>query len=151
MTSSSLTTLVAAGFVRAGIWRGGEDIHHFVPAQPGVYVFVVQGKIMYVGSSKGTVEKTTLRSRMRSYQRSQSNGLSKRPVHLAIAELHKVKGKIEVFTLVPDMSEQQIKWKGLPIDLVTGLEAGLIRKFIPKWNIRGRPTVSETVSKRSFE
>ena len=146
MTSSSLTKLVAAGFVRAGIWRGGEDIHHYVPDQPGVYVFVVQGKIMYVGLSKGSLEKTTLRSRIRNYQQKQHNGSSKRPVHLAITELHKAKGKIEVFTLVPDLSEQQIKWKGLPIDLVAGLEAGLIDKFDPEWNIRGRPTVSETVS-----
>jgi hypothetical protein len=46
-----------------------------------------------------------------------------------LAEGHEV----EVFTIVPP----RITLHGLPIDVVAGLEEGLIRSWRPIWNRRG--------------
>lgn len=53
------------------------------------------------------------------------NGLIKNLLH---------KGEtIELIAAVPDATT----WNGLPVDVVTGLETGLVKKFRPSWNKRG--------------
>ena len=43
--------------------------------------------------------------------------------------------EVTVLTIV---SLKPIRWRGLPVDLITGLEAGLTRELQPKtkWNLR---------------
>ena len=133
MSGSDLARLEFAGFTRR-VWTRIED----VPTAPGVYAFVVRREVMYIGSAQGS--KGSMRGRIRNYQRHQredSETKRRRPVHREITRVHKNKGKIDVYTLRLRQS-QQIKWKGLPVDLASGLEAGLIRELHPKWNHRGR-------------
>jgi hypothetical protein len=134
-----LNRLKSAGFSSIGIWRQGEHISPKAPKEPGVYAFVTQGEVMYVGSSKGSPKRTS-RKRIGEYETNQDGNADDRLVHREIAEVHKIKGEIEVYTLV--LSPWKLYWNALPIDLVTGLEAGLIRDFDPKWNRRGRGSIA---------
>ncbi len=69
---------------------------------------------------------------MRSYERRQRSHSTTRPVHVALATALESNGPVEVYTFVPELSDK-VWWKGLPIDLILGLEAGLIREFHPVW------------------
>jgi hypothetical protein len=140
MTKDALAQIVAAGFTRSAIWREAEQTQVFaeVPAEPGIYAFVVEGQVRYIGKTH-----TTLRGRMMNYQRRQRMQALSRPVHLAITEVHRGKGEIEVYTIVPDLSDHRL-WNGLRVDFVVGLEAGMIQQFKPVWNQppRDEPVVS---------
>ena len=129
-----------AGFECTGVFSLGADNtirlpHKDIPDLPGLYAFVVGGEIMYIGSSNGS--RTTLRKRMRSYARKQRQGSDSRPVHAAISGVLKDKLEVEIYTLKFD-AQPLLSWQNLPVDLVLGLEAGLIMEINPPWNRRGR-------------
>ena len=39
-------------------------------------------------------------------------------------------------TVLTIINLKPIQWRGLPVDLIAGLEVGLIRELQPKWNRR---------------
>jgi hypothetical protein len=130
---TSLDTLTTAGFERFGEWQhGAEHGPHGVgwgfpcPAIPGVYAFVVDGAVMYVGSAQ-----RGLRTRLRQYTGSTTLKTAARIRAEIIAALS-AGCTVEVYSLTPP----QIEWHGLPVDLVAGIEEGLIRKLRPAWNQR---------------
>lgn len=130
---TSWEVLVQSGFHDLGEWlpRGdGEfELSAQVPAAPGVYAFVVDGWVRYVGLTQ-----TGLRTRMSHYRRGhvrqKTSARVKGLIKAALAE-----GKqVRVLIAVP---EEDSQWNGLPINIAAGLEAGLIRMIRPVWNILG--------------
>ena len=123
--------LEAGGFARVGAWRltaAGDGIVLDGEAErlAGVYAYVVDGRVHYIGSAQ-----RVLHNRFRRYITSQTMRTSMRVRGEIIACL--TQGNIvEIFALVPP----KLSWRGLPVDLVAGLEEGLIRSMRPSWNRR---------------
>jgi hypothetical protein len=68
--TASAAWLIAAGFMRAGVWRRDEvsgsvrfDGEAALPREPGVYAYAVAGEVRYVGSAQ-----RGLRRRLRHYE-----------------------------------------------------------------------------------
>jgi hypothetical protein len=133
---ANLTRLTSCGFERSAGWRLNEtDVavcEGHLPIEPGIYAFVVGREVRYIGSALSGI-----RSRIIGYERKQRRLSASRPVHVMLSKALKLDEQIEVYTLVPDLSEK-LEWRGLPIHLLLGLEAGLIQEFAPAWNRRGR-------------
>ena len=128
---TSWEVLLRAGFRFLGEWKGeNEDfqIDAKAPVDAGVYSFVVDDIVMYVGLTQ-----RGLRGRLdgyrRGYERQKTNARVKGLILEALASGKRVK----VLVAVPDPSE----WNGLPVNTAAGLEAGLISMIQPAWNILG--------------
>ncbi len=52
--------------------------------------------------------------------------------------IHKALKSGSEVTVLTIVNLKPIRWRGLPVDLIPGLEEGLIRELQPKWNRRGR-------------
>ena len=125
--------LIQAGFHDLGEWVRLEDgefeLSAQAPVSPGVYAFVVDGWIRYIGLTQ-----TGLRTRMNHYRRGHvRQKTSARVKGLIKATLAKGK-QVKVLIATP---EEDSHWNGLPINIAAGLEAGLIRMIRPEWNILG--------------
>jgi hypothetical protein len=123
--------LLKAGFERIGTWeRHGESIHlkGDIPKEPGTYAHIVNGKVFYVGSATMGVKK-----RLKFYEKpGRTQTTSIRIKALIIDALTKGKD-VSTLSIQPEPTE----WNGLPVDLVTGIETGLVKKLSPPWNKRG--------------
>lgn len=124
--------LEAGGFIRAGAWRLNEDhsraaFHGDAPSEAGVYAYLVDGVISYVGSAQ-----RGLARRLRRYVLADNKRTSMR-VRQEIEKQLQDGRAVDVFTIVPE----HMTHNGLPIDPVVGLEEGLIRFVKPEWNLRG--------------
>lgn len=123
--------LLDAGFKRYGRWEfEGEHIHLVgdIPTDPGVYAHVVDGKVYYVG-----VATMGLKKRLYFYAKPGSTQRTSIRVNGLIKEELKAGRTVELIAAFPEPTS----WNGLPVDTVTGLESGLVKKFSPPWNKRG--------------
>jgi hypothetical protein len=127
--------LLAGGFVRAGVWRRDDRTGSIrfegdapLPKEPGVYAYAVGGVVQYVGSAQ-----RGLRRRLRHYEITKTLRTAHR-IRQEILTLLADGREVEVFTIVPPPITLST---GLPIDVVAGLEEGLIRSWRPIWNRRG--------------
>lgn len=134
-----INVLIGAGFAHVATWRrdpaGGVSFQGQFPPCPGLYLFVEGEVIQYVGSASDGLHR-----RMGSYQRRQNGRPSPRPVHAALTASVMRGASIAVFVKVVADSEQ-CEWNGLPLDILLGVEAALIKKLAPPWNRRGRQSV----------
>jgi len=126
--------LIEGGFVRAGAWHRDEASGSIrfvgekpLPREAGVYAYAVCGVVHYVGSAQ-----SGLRSRLRHYEIAKTLRTAHRIRQEVLAVLAAGR-EVEVFTIVPPPETVN----GLPVDMVLGLEAGLIRSWRPVWNRRG--------------
>ncbi len=126
------SALLAGGFKRSGCWRGTEtggiELDFDSDRAPGVYAYVVDDVVMYVGSAQ-----RGLHRRFRNYILSQTMRTSQR-VRGEIVRVLSSGRTVEIYTLLPPAHD----WNGLPVDLIAGVEEGLIRAALPEWNLRGR-------------
>lgn len=124
--------LSSGGFKRVGEWRlagdGGFDLTDPAPKEPGVYAFVLDDEIVYVGLTL-----TGLHTRMGHYRRGYENMATSKRVNGLILEALRAGGKVEVLVAMPRPAE----WHSMPVNNAAGLEAGLISHLLPRWNIRG--------------
>ena len=128
----AIDILVDAGFQKLGAWMadgvGGIALTVSAPRDAGVYVFVVDGLIKYIGVSSAGI-----RSRMSNYRARQKGQRTSARVNQIIKE-HVAAGTIvEVYVATPPALE----WNGLPVVTAAGLEAGLIKMVQPPWNKMG--------------
>ena len=139
-SDAGLARLIEAGFGLAGTWALKDGIASCMgnfPDIAGVYVFIANGKICYVGSAQHSLQK-----RMLSYQRRQANRSSSRPVHASLTDALASGSEVKVYILaIAPVIE--VGSHGLPINYLIGLEAGLIEKLDPTWNRRGRKAILE--------
>lgn len=122
--------LKRAGFVLIAEWKlveGNLRLEGEIPDNPSVYAHVVEGIVMYVGMAS-----KSLRQRMYFYVKpgkTQSTNLRMTP--LINGQLAAGK-RVWLLAAQPGVGE----WNGLSIDLVAGLEAGLLKTLRPPWNLR---------------
>lgn len=125
------SVLCDAGFERVGNWVLDKDtiaLQGDIPTAPGVYAHVVDGHVFYIGvASMGLKGRLHFYAKPGPTQRTsiRINGL----IRQKLASGHEV----WVVAAFPNAGV----WNGLPVDTVTGLEAGLIREIRPPWNKRG--------------
>ncbi len=130
--------LTANGFSLSARWELQENSRVQLigepPKQPGVYAFAVDGEVCWVGKTKKGIAK-----RMRDYEIVKNNIKKKERqgvrIRTLISKALKSGSEVTVLTIV---SLKPIQWRGLPVDLIAGLEMGLIHKLQPKWNLRER-------------
>lgn len=124
--------LIEAGFSRLGQWALVSDdafeLDCIVPADPGVYVFVVDSVIRYIGLTQ-----RGLRGRMGHYVRGHSRQRTSARVKGLILAALGAGSRVEILIATPGATE----WRGLPVLTAPGLEAGLIRMIQPAWNMQG--------------
>lgn len=121
--------LLRAGFSNIGEWtRTGDSGIKLIgdpPERPGVYAFVLEGVIAYVGSTV-----SGLRSRMDQYRHGYEGQRTNRRVKGLIHAAIESGRKVEVLVATPEHRD----WNGLPVNTAVGLEAGLIQIIHPPWN-----------------
>lgn len=124
--------LIEAGFSQLGQWALVSDdaieLDCIVPADPGVYVFVVDSVIRYIGLTQ-----RGLRGRMGHYVRGHSRQRTSARVKGLILAALGAGSRVEILIATPEATE----WRGLPVLTAPGLEAGLIRMIQPEWNMQG--------------
>lgn len=94
---------------------------------PGVYAYAVDGVVMYVGSAQ-----RGLHGRLRRYEISRTLRTSAR-IRTEVLKSLANGCEVEVY-LLPE--PPAISWNGLPVNLIAGIEEGLIQALKPAWNIR---------------
>lgn len=128
----AIDVLTAAGFERLGTWvadgAGGIGLDTSAPRDAGVYVFVVDGLIKYIGVSRAGI-----RSRMSNYRLGQAGQKTSARVNQIIKEYVTAGTVVEIYIAMPPALE----WNGLPVITAAGLEAGLIKMIQPPWNKMG--------------
>ena len=140
--SGDASTLADMGFLQAGRFVADasdskrmkfETIIEGLPKSPGVYAFLVNDKMIYVGSTTST---KGISSRVAQYCLSSKNSKS-RPVHGLLRSHTRQEREIEVW-IMPTEEDLPIGDRGLFVDVAIGVEAWLIKKFKPDGNPRGR-------------
>jgi hypothetical protein len=134
MLVRSVEQLIEGGFTHVGAWHRDETSGSIrfvgekpLPREPGVYAYAVDGVVHYVGSAQ-----RGLRNRLRHYEIAKTLRTAHRIRQEVLSVLADGRA-VEIFTIVPP--PQTVN--GLPVDMVSGLEEGLIRSWRPDWNRRG--------------
>jgi hypothetical protein len=95
---------------------------------PGVYAFVVDDIVVYVGLTL-----SALKTRLDKYRRRHKSQKTSSRINGRISQTLSEGKKVKVLVATPEPSE----WQELPVNTAAGLEAGLLEMIRPSWNIRG--------------
>jgi hypothetical protein len=129
---TSWTVLTDAGFVLLGEWTHKSNsllmLDAKAPNAPGVYAFVVDDNVVYVGLTL-----SGLKIRLDQYRRGHKGQKTSSRINGRISETLRAGKKVKVLVATPEPQE----WQELPVNTAAGLEAGLIEMIRPAWNIRG--------------
>ncbi|MCW6037447.1 GIY-YIG nuclease family protein [Spirulina subsalsa FACHB-351] len=124
--------LLQCGFVLLGEWlplaEGEFELSTRAPNDAGVYAFVVEDRIRYIGLTQ-----TGLRTRMGHYRRGHVRQRTSARVKGLIAKSLAEGKAVQVLIAIPE----PLEWNGLPVSTAAGLESGLIRMIRPEWNMQG--------------
>ena len=129
---TSWTVLTDAGFQFLGEWTHDSEsllrLDARAPSAPGVYAFVVDDVVVYVGLTL-----SGLKTRLDQYRRGHEGQKTSSRINGRISQLLHEGKKVKVLVATPEPQE----WQDLPVNTAAGLEAGLIEMIRPSWNIRG--------------
>ncbi|HEX4165012.1 MAG TPA: GIY-YIG nuclease family protein [Bryobacteraceae bacterium] len=129
---TSWKVLTDAGFLYLGEWtHDPESLIRFdakAPSAPGVYAFVVDDIVVYVGLTL-----SGLRTRLDQYRRGHKGQKTSARINGRISKALQEGKQVKVLVATPEPQE----WQELPVNTAAGLEAGLIQMIRPAWNIRG--------------
>ena len=123
--------LLKAGFRKVGTWTiSGETLvlGGDVPKVPATYGVVVDEYVQYIGSASSGLKK-----RVYFYGKPGKGQRTSLRVNALIREKLIAGNTVELIAAFPEPTS----WNGLPVDVVTGLEQGLIKEYYPPWNERG--------------
>jgi hypothetical protein len=130
-----LQTLKNAGFKRIGFWAlnekrvpGLRKLRGASLEGPAIYLFVVNGRVKYVGKAH------SISARLNQYVSAFDEKRGTRKVDDGIRDALKNCQKVKIYTFA--VSKRFFWRKGVPFDFVVGLEDGLIKKLAPgpEWN-----------------
>jgi hypothetical protein len=128
----SPTVLTKAGFHLIGEWtplsENAFQLSERAPLEPGVYAFVVDGVVRYIGLTQ-----TGLHTRMGHYRRGHKGHRTSSRVKALILTCLAEGRPVQVLVATPG----PLDWNGLPVSTAAGLEAALIRAMRPEWNMLG--------------
>jgi len=125
------SVLLEAGFQALGEWRladGKLELDSRAPAGPGVYAFILEEAVVYVG-----VTQNGLRTRMDQYRQGHSGQRTNARINGLIRQALEAGERVTAMIATPPAQE----WNSLPVDGSAGLEVGLIELIQPLWNMRG--------------
>jgi hypothetical protein len=124
--------LADAGFQFLGEWTIDPEslirLDAKAPTAPGVYAFVVDDVVVYVGLTI-----SGLRTRLDQYRRGHKGQRTSSRINGRISETLLAGKQVKVLVATPEPQE----WQELPVNTAAGLEVGLIQMIRPVWNIRG--------------
>jgi hypothetical protein len=127
-----MDVLTSAGFRLIGDWvrdsEGALRLQAKAPAAPGVYAFVVDDSVVYVGLTLNG-----LKVRFDQYRAGHKGQKTSARINGLIAKALATGKQVRVLVATPDDS----RWNDLPVNTAAGLEAGLIKMIGPVWNITG--------------
>ena len=122
-------SLLKNGFTYGADWTAGDigdlRLDRAAPDQPGVYVFVENDHVVYIGTAR-----RRLADRMRDYRLGHAGQATSSRIKAALLLSLSKGNMLRVLFATPGMSD----WNGLPVELAAGLEAGLLTRFQPPWN-----------------
>ena len=124
--------LTECGFISVGEWVTDQDeivLNGEIPTEPGVYAFILDGQVAYVGLTQSSLKNRMYHYRIGHYRQRTSSRV-KELIKSALAEGLSVR----ILICTPD----NLEWNGLPVHTAPGLEAGLISLIKPIWNIQGK-------------
>ena len=128
----SWEVLLKAGFIHLGEWTvnaGGEiKLDQRAPVSPGIYAFVIEEEVVYVGLTNNG-----LHIRLEGYRRGHAGQRTNARVKKLILEGLAQGKRVKVLVAMPGSTE----WNGLPVNVAAGMESGLIQMIRPAWNILG--------------
>jgi hypothetical protein len=123
--------LLQAGFRYVGEWSqtdsGGITLDVKAAVEPGVYVFVLDDAVVYVGLAL-----SGLQERMDQYRRGHRGPKTNARMNSLISASLASGRRVKVLVATPE----QFEWHGLPVNMAAGLETGLIQMIQPQWNIQ---------------
>lgn len=124
-----LDKLIDAGFVHAGCWTKHEFTLELDLGKPGIYALVIDDEIKFIGKTEQDLE-----VRLRSHRRraEDAEATRRKPLHFRLAETIYGNRAVEIYVLL--CADQVAMWRGLPVDVLSGLEAALIRQLDPPYN-----------------
>lgn len=129
---TSWKVLTDAGFEFIGEWTHDPEsllrLDARAPSAPGVYAFIVDDVVVYVGLTL-----SGLKTRFDRYRRGHKGQRTSSRINGRISETLHADKRVKVLVATPEPSE----WKDLPVNTAAGLEVGLIEMIRPSWNIRG--------------
>jgi hypothetical protein len=130
-----LALLLRLGFEIAGSWslrRGTLDpkIDHYSDESNVLYAFVNNGEVKYVGMSRNR-----LKVRMSQYRNPGPSQTTNIRNEKRIRELLEKGDEVQIWVLA---SNEEILYRGFPLNVPAGLEINLIRSIRPSWNSAGR-------------
>jgi len=124
--------LLKNGFTYSADWtldeQGAPALDRPAPQEPGVYVFVMQDRIAYVG-----VTARTLRKRMDDYRRGHIRQRTSARLRGLIIDTLRSGTVVRVLFAMPESGT----WNGFVVNTALGLESELIRALKPTWNRQG--------------
>ena len=124
--------LIEAGFQLLGEWQSkgekGFMLSQTAPVDPGVYAFIVDDVVCYVGLTQ-----RGFRARMSNYRLGHERQRTSARVNALISSTLAQGKTVSVLIATPS----PLAWNGLPVNTAAGLEAGLIRMIRPEWNMLG--------------
>jgi excinuclease UvrABC nuclease subunit len=141
MISDPLMRLIDGGFREVGAW----ELHPFLqvqfigkaPIEPGIYAFTENGEVRYVGSAQKGIHR-----RFCKYTNPNNTGKVAVRIRAKITKALISKSQVRAFAVV--IGADPTSWNALPINIIAGLEEGLIRQLRPSWNLRGLGALVET-------
>jgi len=129
--------LRGGGFKDGPLWPKNNDPNSYyrllaqVPTEPGVYAFAVDDEVHYIGKAP----KQGIQNRFRKYTISKKWGSTAGRVRDGISQTLSDGKQVRVLYLTPPT--KPIWRHNLLINLIEGIEAGLIKELQPIWNRRG--------------
>jgi len=134
--SEDIARLMRVGFEAVGEWflEGGTvryRLSKYDRARKTLYAFVSDGQVLYIGKSV-----RPLAQRLNGYLKpgpTQSTNIkNRRNIQHALQQGKEVK----IFVFAP--AEDEIVYRGIPLNLAAGLEDSLIAEIRPLWNDAGK-------------
>jgi len=129
---TSWDVLLNSGFQLLGEWTPEPEsaikLKAKAPLQPGIYSFVVNDLIVYVGLTNNG-----LRTRLDQYRVGNEGQKTNARVKKLISEALSDGQRVKVLGATPE----PLEWHGLPVNTAAGLEAALIQMIRPSWNKLG--------------
>lgn len=124
--------LLRTGFSLLGEWgldpTGTLELDAKASHDPGVYAFVVDGHVVYVGLTK-----RGLRTRFEQYRRGHIRQRTSARIKSLIINTLMSGKRVQIIYAIPP----NLEWNTLPVNTAAGLEAGIIKMFKPDWNMMG--------------
>lgn len=130
--TTSWELLLRAGFQFLGEWTqdpaSAIKLDAKAPTEPGIYAFVVNDVVAYVGLTNNG-----LRVRLDQYRRGHEGQKTNARVNKLIGKTLSEGQRVKVLVATP----APLEWHSLPVNTAARLEAALIQMIRPAWNIMG--------------